>query len=196
MRHLALIALLIITSFTGYSQQYKKTIEKQFLTYTNHLIEKDFKGACNYIIEDFFKIIPRDQLVLMMEKTFNNPDIEFAIDSPKIIKIEDSRKFNANDYARLQYSNLLRMKFVIPAEDGEPVSQEEKEMTTSLTKANLEKTFGDQNVRYDAATGYFTIFSIKDVVATSADGEKWKFVVVEEKQKPILSKFLPKEMLQ
>ncbi|MCG7856638.1 hypothetical protein MD537_06655 [Flavihumibacter sediminis] len=196
MRHLALIALLIISSFTGYSQQYKKTIEKQFLTYTNHLIEKDFKGACNYIIEDFFKIIPRDQLVLMMEKTFNNPDIEFAIDSPKIIKIEDSRKFNANDYARLQYSNLLRMKFVIPAEDGETVSQEEKEMTTSLTKANLEKTFGDQNVRYDAATGYFTIFSIKDVVATSADGEKWKFVVVEEKQKPILSKFLPKEMLQ
>lgn len=196
MRHLALIALLIITSFTSYSQQYKKTIEKQFLTYTNHLIEKDFKGACNYIIEDFFKIIPKDQLVLMMEKTFNNPDIEFAIDSPKIIKIEDSRKFNANDYARLQYSNLLRMKFVIPAEDGETVSEEEKEMTTSLTKANLEKTFGDSNVRYDAATGYFTIFSIKDVVATSADGEKWKFVVVEEKQKPILSKFLPKEMLQ
>ncbi|KIC89638.1 hypothetical protein [Flavihumibacter sp. ZG627] len=196
MRRLTLIALLIITSFTGYSQQYKKTIEKQFLTYTNHLIEKDFKGACNYIIEDFFKIIPRDQLVLMMEKTFNNPDIEFAIDSPKIIKIEDSRKFNANDYARLQYSNLLRMKFIIPKEDGETVSEEEKEMTTSLTKANLEKTFGDSNVRYDAATGYFTIFSIKDVVATSADGEKWKFVVVEEKQKPILSKFLPKEMLR
>ena len=196
MRRLTLIALLIITSFTGYSQLYKKTIEKQFLTYTNHLVEKDFKGACNYIIEDFFKIIPRDQLVLMMEKTFNNPDIEFAIDSPKIIKIEDSRKFNANDYARLQYSNLLRMKFIIPKEDGETVSEEEKEMTTSLTKANLEKTFGDRNVRYDAATGYFTIFSIKDVVATSADGEKWKFVVVEEKQKPILSKFLPKEMLR
>jgi hypothetical protein len=66
---------------------------------------------------------------------------------------------------------------------------------TAATKAALINQFGENNVTYDTSTDIYNIFVVKDVVANSTDKQHWTFVVVEEKQKLILEKFIPKELL-
>ena len=74
-------------------------------------------------------------------------------------------------------------------------SSDGKEQDTAATKAALIKQFGQNNVSYDAAIDTYKIFVVKDVIANSKDKQNWTFVVIEEKQKPILEKFIPKELL-
>ena len=74
-------------------------------------------------------------------------------------------------------------------------SSDGKIQDTAATKAALIKHFGQNNVSYVAANETYKIFVVKDVIANSTDKQSWTFVVVEEKQKPILEKFIPKELL-
>lgn len=71
-----------------------------------------------------------------------------------------------------------------------------KKQDIPLTQKALRVQFGQDNVSYDELTDTYRIFVIKNVVANSIDMHNWTFLVVEEKQKPILEKFIPKEFLE
>ena len=75
------------------------------------------------------------------------------------------------------------------------LSPDGKRQDTALTKKGLENQFGQDNVIYDFSTESYRIFVIKNVIADSKDKNNWTFVVVEDRQKPILEKFMPKELL-
>ena len=189
---LALSSSLLI--FTAFGQLNKAAIEQQFLVYTHLLMNKSFSKSIDYLNEDFLKIIPKEQLVILMEKTYNNPDLEFNISEPKVLKVDSIKKIGNQYYAKLQYSNMLQMKFKF--ESAVNKSEEDRSLKDSLTLKALEKNFGSGNVAYNIATHFYEIYVEKNVVANSKDSNHWKFVVVEEKQKPILQKFIPKEFLE
>ena len=180
-----LISILITFSSNLFAQSYKDSIETQFLRYTDLLVKRDFTKSMDYINSGFFKIIPKEQLIIVIEKTYNNPALDFKIENPLIVSISDIKIIDEKSFVKLQYSNYLSMHF---KNDG-------MKQDTALTKKALQSQFGQYNVTYNALIDTYRVFVIKNVIANSIDRRNWTFVVVEEKQKPLLEKFIPKELL-
>jgi len=189
-----LFAILIFSvGVTGYAQDYKKEIEKEFLEYVNLLIDMEFEKSMNYILPDFFEIIPKSQMITLMEQSFNNPSIEIKLTNPIINKIDDSQKIEEKFYSFLTYSNQMNIKIL--GEEGE--SEVDKKDRINLTKASFENTFGKENVIYNEKTEFFEIKTEKNVYAISSNGETdWKFLTIEKNQKAILEKLLPKKLTE
>lgn len=185
--------LFLIISSTGNAQDYKKTIEIEFTEYLNSIVNKNFAKSMDYVIPEFFEIIPKSQMIKVMEQTFNNPSMEFELKNPKIISINDAQKIEEKFYSLLSYSNQMNMKIRNEGEETE----DEKKMRIGLTQLSFEKNFGSQNVKYNKETDFFEILVEKQVYSISKDGKKdWKFLVIEKKQKVLLEKLLPKELVE
>lgn len=183
---LVLSLLIVLACHQLHAQAYKDSIQQQFLRYTLHLMNKEFAQSVDYINPDFFKIVPKAQMIKLIEQVYNSPEIEFVMDSPKIASIEDKVSINNTYYTKLKYSNNLFIKYselTTAAKD------------TALMMQMLQQQFGRDQVSYDPATLFYKIGVTKNVVANSKDNQHWTFVVIEEKQKPILEKFLPKQLL-
>ena len=178
--------LMIVTSHQLHAQAYKDSIQQQFLRYTVHLMNKEFAQSVDYINPDFFTIVPKAQMIQLIEQVYNNPEMEFEIDSPRIASIEDKVSINNTYYTKLKYANNLFIKY------GELTTAAKD---TALMVQMLQQQFGRDQVSYNPATLFYKISVTKNVVANSKDNLHWTFVVIEEKQKPILEKFLPKQLL-
>ncbi|WP_149025854.1 hypothetical protein [Polaribacter sp. BM10] len=189
-RNLFTILFLTISAI-GIAQDYKNELKKEFNDYLSTIVNMEFEKSMEYIVPEFFEIIPKSQMIKVMKMTFNNPDMEFEIKNPKILKVNDKKEIEKKYYSLLTYSNQMNMK--IKGEEGE--TKDEKTTRINLTKLSLESTFGSENVVYNEKTDFFEIQSQKDVYGISENGEKnWKFLVIEKKQKMILEKLLPKEL--
>lgn len=175
--------LIVFQSGKAFAQSYKDSIESQFMRYTESLLQKDFSRSTDYMNPGFFKFVPKEQLIKLMSQAFNNPDMDFKIEDPKIVSIGNSKTIAKQSYVKLQYSNFLSMHF------------KNADNQNDLTHKALQGQFGEENVKYNSATNTYKIFVVKDVIANSSDNKNWTFVVVEEKQKPLLEKFIPKELL-
>jgi hypothetical protein len=187
--------LLFITAFsvtlTAYSQGYKTAINDEFTTYVTHLVNLEFEESMEYLPESLFDIIPKDQMLMVIKQAFNNPDIEIKLLDPKILKINDAEKIEDKFYALLTYSNIMKMRYI--SEEDE--TEDEAQMRTDITKLSLEKMFGKKNVSFDEETSFFEIYVKKDVYAISTNGQnQWKFLAIEENQKQLLEKLLPKQL--
>lgn len=127
MFQLILISSLIAFSASLFAQSYKDSIEKQFLSYTHLIVKKEFAKSTDYINSGFFKIIPKAQLAALIEKTYNNPSLDFKIEKPAIVSIGDPKTIDGNNFVKMQYSNYLSMYF---KNDGE-----KKQNTAFIKKA-------------------------------------------------------------
>ena len=186
-----LTILFLIICTIGIAQDYKKTIESDFTEYLNYIINMEFEKSLEYITPEFFEIVPKSQMIALMEQTFNNPSMEIEIKNTKILTINDAQKIENKFYSLLTYSNQMNMK--INSEKEETAN--ETKMIINLTKLSLEQTFGSENVKYNEETEFFEIQSQKDVYGISENGKvDWKFLVIEKEQKVILDKLLPKEL--
>ncbi|ETN94282.1 hypothetical protein [Zhouia amylolytica] len=185
------LVVLFIGAFAS-AQDYKKEIETEFTAYLDAIVNREFEKSMDYIVDDFFTIISKEQMVELMEKTFNNPEIEFEIKDQEIIKINDAEEIENKFYALLSYSNKMNMKFNSkPSETAEEI-----ETKNNLIMSSLESSFGAENVKYNKETKFFEIYSEKNVYAISDNGATaWKFLVVEQRQKPILEQLLPKVLV-
>ncbi len=189
-----LITLILVSIFCNcltFAQGEKKIIESQFLEYLNALVTKDFQKSTNYMADEFLALFKKEQLIAVMEKTFNDPNVEFQLKNPKVISVDETKHIGDKNYAFLTYSNLLLMKF-----KGEEIETAEgAKVRNSLIKDALDKSFGNDNVKFDEKTNWFEIYSAKKVCAISRDEKAtWKFIVLEPKQKALIEKILPKEL--
>ncbi len=190
-RILSLLIIFFIWCNSAIAQGYKKVLEQQFMHYTNLIIKKDFKSAADFIIEDLYTLVPKEQMITAMESIFNMPDFDYHIDSAKVLKIGDPKLIDSAHFVKLQYSNLLRMRFGNDSTQTDSASAESELLTLTL-----QSKFGEPNVTFNKATGYYTIYSVKDVIAKSKNLTEWKFIVLEDDKMPFLKKIVPKELLE
>lgn len=187
------IIVFILLNFTihCFSQDYKKDIEKQFLNYCNLIIKKDFKEAVNYMNSAMFETVSKEELVRSMEQIFNSEDFIIDMVSVDSIQVGNMQKIDMMNYALLRYRSELRMKFLNLDNEAEK-STTDREMILLALQAQ----FGKDNITYDKKTDFYTMGLTKSAIANSSDLKKWQFVVVEQKQLLILSKFIPKKILE
>ena len=187
-----IVVFLFVCALNTSAQESLKT---DFQTYTDLLVKKDFDKALDYMNDGLFKIVPKAQLVEIMEQTFNNQEIEIDMRAtPVLSDFSEPKSIEGLYYVKFKTKSVMKMKFN-SLYDSLKSDDERKTMLESVSQA-LNTQFGSENVSYDAKTRFFTLNSIKPVIASSADKKKWKFVTVDsEAQKPMLEKFIPKELL-
>lgn len=193
-RILILLSFVSNLTFGQSDESYKENINKDFIDYNELILRQEFEKSMDYMLPEFFEIIPKNQMVMLMQQIYNNPDLEFKMDKPKDIVYGEPRKIEEKYYSEITYSYNINMKFK-SIEEGE--DEKQQELTKTLKKLSLEKTFGSGNVKYNDETEFFEIHLIKNAFGISKNGKSdWKFVVVEPKQKFILEKILPKELTE
>lgn len=187
----SILFIFLCTITTNLYAQVNETIEKQFTEYSQLVIDKEFDKALNYAPEEIFEIIPREQMVKMMEMVLNSSDFEYKATLPKVLSISDIIKIEEVNYVKIKTSSEVQMKFLELEED------EDKEMKIPLYKLSFEKKFGVGNVKYNEETHFFEINATKNAIAKSNDLKEWKFVIVEnDNQKLILKRFIPKQLFE
>ncbi|RYY34129.1 MAG: hypothetical protein EOP46_14420 [Sphingobacteriaceae bacterium] len=182
------VFLLVCNVAVGFGQDSKKAIENGFIGYSQTLVNKDFHKMADYITEEVFTYLAKDDYIRLMQKTFNSPDFDITIKDPKLVTIGDVQNIKGKYYSIVDYSNLLNIKLK-PENDGLA--------NTMAVKRSLESGFGAVNVNYDEKAKLFVIHMKSKMCAISADGvNNWKFVALEANLKPMLGKFLPVEILK
>lgn len=193
MKYLKSILFIFLCTITTnlYAQAVNETIEKQFTEYSQLVIDKEFDKALNYAPEEIFEVIPREQMVKMMEMVLSSSDFEYKATLPKVLSISDLIKIEEVNYVKIKTSSEVQIKFSELEED------EDREMNIPLYKLSFEKKFGVGNVKYNEETHFFEINATKNAIAKSNDLKEWKFVIVEnDNQKLILERFIPKELFE
>jgi hypothetical protein len=85
-----LFTILFLTISTiGIAQDYKNELKKEFNDYLSTIVNMEFEKSMEYIVPEFFEIVPKSQMIKVMKQAFNNPGVEIEITNPKIIGIKD-----------------------------------------------------------------------------------------------------------
>lgn len=191
-----LILLMLVSNLTfGQTDEtFKENLNKDFIEYNDLILNQEFEKSMDYMLPEFFEIIPKNQMILLMQQIYNNPDLEFQADKPKDIVYGELNKIEERYYSEITYSYDIKMKFNNLEESED---EEQNDLNKNLLKLTLEKTFGSGNVIFNQETEFYEIHSIKNAFGVSQNGmTDWKFVVIEPKQKFILEKILPKELTE
>lgn len=185
------VILLFLSTFVATAQDYKENIKVEFGDYLISIANKDFEKSMTYISDEFFEIVPKEQMISLMDQTFNNPEVSFEIKDPKVGVVEDSQQINDKHYSLLNYSNYLLIRFPGPPDE----TKEAKEIRRTQMEEGLNRSFGKENVNYKEKEDRYEVFSEKQAYAISTNGTtNWKFIVVDKEQKDLLQRLLPKEI--
>ncbi|KIA88327.1 hypothetical protein [Kaistella jeonii] len=178
------LSLILCVPF--FAQNMKAEIENQFRNYNNLIIEKNFEKALQlYGNEDFLKLFSKEQLVEKMNAMFNSPEIDFHFVTPENIVVSDKIiDQKEKKFVKIDFKQKLEMKF------------NEADLNKDDLLSALQKSFGNEHVKYNDKTGYFLIDTDKTAVANSTDLKNWKFTVLEKKQIPVLIGFIPEQFLK
>lgn len=186
--------LLLSWSIVTFAQSNVKVIENQFLDYNQLIVKKDFSKALDqYAHEGFLKFVPKETMVLIFDKMFNDPSMKFTLEVPTILKVEEyPQKIQNVSYAKVFYSQKMSVELadVVNAKDAE-----EKQKNINLYLGAFKSQFGDGNVVFNEKNNHFEVMSYKMAVANSNEGKNWKFTVAEKQQVELLKQFLPEEIL-
>jgi len=167
-------------------------MENDFTTYMDYFFEEDYDTMLTYIPPELFEVLPKEQMKALFQSVFSDPDIEIKLDPPKVLSRELYKVIEDKQYGRLRYSGMMYMK-VRTADDE---TEEDTEFMLDMIQVGLNESFGAVNVKHNSETGFFEIFTEKNVVAVSENGESdWKFVTIEENMKPLLKRVFPKEII-
>jgi hypothetical protein len=184
-----IIALLICLScFRGYSQDEKAQITADISSYMNLFEKGEYEKTVNFIYPKLLTFVSADQLAAGFKNIFNNPDFTFKFSNSKIGNIGDIRIIKDEKFALVEYSYTMTM--FIKDNDATKL----KDRFSML--ATYQKTYGEENVKYDTVADKYEIAIIKKMYAiNSPPSKEWKFVDAEKSKKPFLSKILPAELL-
>ncbi len=191
-----LLYALILLSNVGWAQDstnYQTEIQRDFRKYNAFIIDEEYEKSVNYMPEEFFDYIEKEDLIQAMKNTMNNPDILAELEMPKNIICSEPKEAESKHYSRITYTSELRIKFL---DDEKLESEEEKRLQKKWVRTALEERYGADNLSYNTETEYYTIHSAKTALGISKDGiENWRFLLVEPEQEAIIREIVPEVIL-
>lgn len=187
-----IIALMFALVLTSEAQVAKKEIKDGFIEMQAAIAEKDFTKSIEYTADELFTLVPKDQMLVILETTFNNPQMEIVAGIPEVLSISEPEKEGEKFYAIIESEGIQKMRMF--NQEGQP-EPKGSEIVNSL-QANFESVFGAENVSFDEKTNFFKINVIQKSVAISSDGKTgWKYLAIDKSQFAMLSQLLPEAIV-
>lgn len=192
LKKISIVLLFIVTSLTVLNAaDYKQSIRSEFKKYFNTIQNQEFEKSLDYIIPQFFEIISKEDMVDLMKKTFNNPDLEITLSALELKKINEIDEIDNTAYCLFKYSNIMHMTIINMPGQGKP-----DKSSLDMIKSSFENDFGKDNVSLDYSTNTFEIYVVKQVCAVKEESyENWKFLEIDKKQQALLDMLLPQEII-
>ena len=165
------------------TEAYKTNIKTDFTEYINLVKNQAFEKSMDYLYEPFFEIMPKEKVIEMLERTFNDTAISISFGASEILNVKNYKKINEEFYSLLSYSSITNMKF-------------NTEMKNEFMLHAYQLQFGKKNVKYNNSTNTYEIYVEKKVYAISDNGKtNWTFLTINKYQKDLLRKLLPKQIV-
>lgn len=136
----------------------------------NHLL--DFEKVMDFTYPKLFTIAPREQMIELMQNTFDNEEMTSELDSLQTGKIWPEIKTDEGSFVKVDYTMVMRMKF-----KRDPADTTDEMETLGMIAGLMEGQFGEGNVRIDSATKKINIkvntalVAIKDSISP-----QWTFI--------------------
>lgn len=185
--------VLLFNVFNSYSQDKSNKLEQEFNSYMELCMNEDFEKLMDYVIDDFFTYIPKDQLITVFKNLYNNPSMKFKLLNPKVLSVGESNLIEDKHYAVIEYSITISMLFI----QESPLSPEELETFNTNMLTAFRTQYGEDKVKLDTETQTFFIDTQQKVACKSDNGiDHWKFITLEKNTLEILNKFLPESIIK
>ncbi|MEC4049418.1 hypothetical protein OX284_008250 [Flavobacterium sp. SUN046] len=186
MKNSIYLALLLSSfSFAQNRQDLEKNAQKMYdASYNMNFVE-----VLDLTYPKLFDIVPRDKMLEMLNKTFENETykVRLVFITPKFI-ISEIKKIEDKTIDVITYTNAMRITFEqkLTQEKADEIVKAYKE-TGAYTVVNYEK---DRNSFY--IEGKSTLLAIADV---STD-QQWKFVNYDKRRADMMTKIVGENILK
>jgi hypothetical protein len=149
----------------------------------------DYEKVLDYTYPKLFTLVPRDQMLEMIEATFDNEEMSAQIDSIRVEKLYPMFVIGDGKYAKANYSMIITMHFkkvLPPDEDQQRLDQMLQTFSPIYGKENVSIT-DNKDLKIRTRTD---MVAILDSFAT-----EWSFLNMT-KDDPLLEALLSKEILE
>jgi hypothetical protein len=170
------------------------TLERRLAEFMQANEKLEFSKVLDYTYAKLFTIVPRNQMLEILQNTFDNENMSIKLDSLRIDSIYPVFKLENGSYAKVIYS--FNMFMLIKYPDGDSLSVDEKKEKNDFMVSALGGQYGENNVSIDPITGFLKIqvtspmAAVKDQIA-----KQWSFVNLKEKD-PLMDRLFDKEVLK
>jgi len=173
----------------------KESLEAALDTYIEVTEAMDFAKIMDYMPPKFFEKFPKEQMMKVMEQSFNNPNVKLNMDSFRIVHIHPFLEIEQGKYTLVDYAFRMHMQMTEPLEEGE--TEEDKKEQMGFMKSMLEMQHGEGSVLLEEESSTFIINVETTMYAISEpEYEGWKFIEKKEKVPGLLDSILPKEAIE
>ncbi len=184
---ISLISFFLL-AITGFAQP-DTALSKRLEEYIRLNKELKFEELMEYIHPSLFKLAPKDQLIEVFKKVYDNDEMKISIDNLEKRSISDLYALNGVQYHKVDYYMVMRMKF----------KDESKTLDSSFVNSmttSLEAALPKKKVSYDAAGNQFFIKGT-DVLMAIKDSPKsnWLFLGYDAGNE-IIKQLLPMELIE
>jgi hypothetical protein len=183
-------------SFTAIGQsKAEAAIQKDFATYTQTIIDKDYEKSMDYTAPAIFKIIDREALLQQFTAIMNNPGLEIKTGASTIATTQDLSMVGDTAYVLFDYGQKMQFKYLDVV--VEEVTDETPGVTRRQLTDQMKLQFGDENVTFNPATEFYTIIDNKKALAIKpATGDRWKFIVIQPGAQVMMQQILPDTIIK
>ncbi len=183
--------ILALTFFISISASAQTALQTTLEDYLKVVETKNSEKVMDYMYPKFFELYPRALMVKTLDASLKDPALEILLMDSKIVDISPLKTADSVTYAKVGYSFVMTMKYVVSDENPAP-TDEVITMTTNIFK----QMYGDDMVTFDVENKKFRIFAKKEMLALKTPSlADWKVLGIEENVKPALKKILPSDLM-
>jgi len=188
MKTKSLVFLFVLLSLMTFSQTKTNpddaAIKKSLTYFVNSIQSKQIDQAVSCIYPKYFNIVSKEQMMQILNMTYNNPFMKIELQDLKFGNIEKPELITGEYFSMTHY--FLKLKCNVSSLNDDM----KKKMNSALTAK-----YGANNVKYLGNEGSYLINATMKACAVSKDKKAWKFVILEKQYKKELVTILPKKIL-
>lgn len=188
MRTKSLLFLFVLLSCLSFAQAKahpdEPAIRKSLTYFVNSIKARQIDRAVSCIYPKFFTVVPKDQMTLLLNMTYNNPFMKVEVQNLQVASVEKPELISGEYFSIASYFLKLKCN----------VSSMNDDMKKKISTVLIGK-YGKNNVKYLTNEGTYLINAHMKACAVSKDRKYWKFVILEKEYKSQLVKVLPKKIL-
>lgn len=188
MKKLFIVLFVFCFSLHSNSQE-DSTLRARLSAFMNANDLMDFEKVMDYTYPKLFTLVPREQMIEVMNSSFDNEEISIKIDSLKIDSIYPVFTNAEGHFAKVDYSMLMLMKL----KAGEDSTKEKEK--NDVVIAALKDQYGEEKVIFNEATGNIHIYVSTAMVAIRDQyAKEWCFINFK-KDDPMTEALLSKDVI-
>jgi len=193
MKKISILLCLLFVQFVLLGQK-DSALERRLAEFMQVNDEMDLNKVLDYTYPKLYTVVPRDQMLEVLQNTFENENMSIRLDSLHINTIYPVFKVENGSYAKVIYSMNMIMAFKTNNKDS--LTPEKKKERDDFMISSLSEQYGAGNVSIDPVSGDLKIKMISPMVAVKDEyAKQWSFVNFKEND-PLTNRLFSKEILK